>query len=195
MDILLVLTGYACGSIPVGVLLARRAGVDPRAAGSGNIGATNVARTAGARVGLATLLGDIAKGALPMLLATRLGAGPSLLAATAVAAVAGHVFPITLGFRGGKGVATTAGVLVVLCPGVCLTAGLVFALSFTVARIVSVASLSAALMVPLGLVVLGYPAPTVWAGGTIAALIWLRHGQNLSRLMDGTEPKFSVHKG
>jgi glycerol-3-phosphate acyltransferase PlsY len=191
---LLVVGGYLCGSIPFGVLFARLAGVDVRRRGSGNIGATNVARTAGARLGLMTLAADVAKGAGPIVVGHAVGAGPGVLAATGLAAFAGHLFPFALGFAGGKGVATALGVLVALCPPAAGAAVVAFAAAFAACRYVSVASLAGAFASPLAAAWLGCPRPFVAAAAVMAVLIAWRHGDNLQRLHAGTEPRFSMHK-
>jgi glycerol-3-phosphate acyltransferase PlsY len=191
---LLPLLGYACGAIPVGVLLARFAGVDPRRAGSGNVGATNVARTAGAALGLATLAGDVLKGALPVLVARALDASLVVVAATAVGAVLGHVFPATLRFAGGKGVATALGALLVLAPAAAIAAVVVFALAFGATRWVSVASLAAATTVPLAVWAAAGAGPELAASALMAALVAVRHRDNVRRLRAGVEPRFELHK-
>jgi glycerol-3-phosphate acyltransferase PlsY len=185
----LVVLGYLCGSIPTGVLLARLVGVDPRAAGSGNIGATNVARTAGRGLGLLTLLADVAKGALPTALALG-SAGPGWIPALAgVAAVVGHCFPLTLGLRGGKGVASALGVLLVLAPAAAGVAVGAFVLVLRRDRRVSVASLAAAAVAAPAAAALGAPRPVVLATLAIAALVAVRHRENVARVRAGTEPR------
>ena len=191
MQLLLVVVGYLCGSVPFGVLLARRAGVDPRIAGSGNIGAANVARTAGVGLGVMTLVADALKGALPALLARALTDRPALAAAVGVAAFLGHLFPVTLGFAGGKGVATALGVLLTLAP---LAAAAVFVLVVGLTRYVSLASVLAALAAPLLVVLLAYPAPVLAASLVMTAFIALRHRDNFRRLRAGTEPRLTLHK-
>jgi glycerol-3-phosphate acyltransferase PlsY len=190
----LLALGYLCGSIPAGLLLARRAGVDVRRSGSGNIGAANVARTAGAGLGLATLVCDALKGALPVLLARAAGSGTGLEAAVGGAAFLGHVFPVTLRFAGGKGVATALGVLLVLHPLGVAAAAAVFVLLLAAARYVSVASIAAALTAPVAIAVAGGPRPVVGAAAGMAAVIVARHRDNLRRLAAGTEPRFGLHK-
>jgi glycerol-3-phosphate acyltransferase PlsY len=192
--LVLIAAGYLCGSIPFGLLLARRAGVDVRRAGSGNVGATNVARTAGAWLGVVTLVADALKGALPAAAAAALTGEATTPAMTGVAAFLGHVFPVTLGFAGGKGVATALGVLVVISPLAILPVLAVFAAAFALWRTVSVASILGALTAPAAAGLLGYPAPASAAAATMAAVILVRHRDNLRRLRVGTEPRFSLHK-
>lgn len=188
------LIGYACGSIPVGVLLARSAGVDPRQAGSGNIGATNVARTAGRGLGLATLAGDALKGIVPVLIAGRLWHDASVAATAGLAAFLGHVFPFTLGFAGGKGVATALGVLAMLCPLALLSAFGMFVAVFARWRYVSLASVVAAASAPLAIAALGCSRASLVAGLAMTVVVIARHADNLRRLRAGTEPTFGLLK-
>jgi glycerol-3-phosphate acyltransferase PlsY len=189
---------YLLGSIPSGFLLARLRNVDVRQTGSGNIGATNVARSAGKSLGILTLLFDVAKGAIPVIVVGFLGwevnARPEteLLArlVAAAATVVGHVFSIALRFRGGKGVATALGAILALAPAAAIGPVLVFAALFAVARRVSLASIGAALAAPLSSSWFGYPEVVTATIGGIAALVILRHRDNLARLIAGTEPRF-----
>ena len=190
----LVVLGYLAGCVPSGLLLGRRAGIDVRRSGSGNIGATNVARSAGAVLGLATLVADAAKGALPVLLARALDGRPAVATAAGVAAFLGHVFPVTLRFAGGKGVATALGVLLVISPLVVVCALGVFALAFLLTRYVSLASVLAAILVPIATAALGYPRSTLAAGVVMSAIIVVRHRENVARLRAGTEPRFALPK-
>ncbi len=180
---------YLLGSIPSGLWLARRAGVDVRASGSGNIGATNVVRTAGWRVGLLTLLVDVSKGAVPLAFAQAAGLSEGAVCAVGVAAVAGHLLPLFGGFRGGKGVATTLGVLLFLAPDMALAAAAIFAVVVRSTRIVSTASVAAAASLPFGLYFLGYSRTVVVTGLVLGSLIVWRHRANIARLRAGTEPK------
>jgi glycerol-3-phosphate acyltransferase PlsY len=191
---LLILVAYLAGSIPTGLLLARQRGVDPRRAGSGNIGATNVARTAGLRIGLLTLAGDATKGALPVLAARWLGLGEPIAAGAGVAAVVGHVAPIGLRFRGGKGVATALGALLVLAPGAAAVCAGIFTGVMWRWRIVSLASIVAVLTVPVTLLALGVPRSTTIAMAAIALLVVARHHENVRRLIAGTEPRMALPK-
>lgn len=187
-DISLILLGYFSGSVPYGLLLARRAhGIDVRSAGSGNIGAANVARVAGKKTAIATLVLDALKGALPVLIAKRFdsalppGLLPSLVGG---AAFLGHIFPIWLKLRGGKGVATALGVLLAVMPPLIPCAALlVFAAVFAVGRVSSVASLSAA----TAAVAVGFALPTTAGQRTLLLLLWgmlfWTHRSNLGRLL------------
>lgn len=172
--------------------LGRLAGVDVRASGSGNIGATNVARAAGLRLGLITLAGDVAKGAIPVLLAHAAGFGDATLMLVGLSVFYGHVFSIFARFRGGKGVATAAGVFLVLSPLALSGAVVVFALIARLTRIVSVASLSAGASLPLFLVLIGQRGTTLWTAVIIAVSLAATHRDNLRRLAQGKEPRFGL---
>ena len=194
---LLVLASYLLGSIPTGLLIGKRMGVDVRTVGSGNIGATNVARTIGKKVGVLVLLLDALKGALPLALFTALDADtrltldapldPYLMTAVGLAPIVGHCFPIWLRFRGGKGVATALGVFLVMDPPIIGIAVLAFALLYAVTRIVSVGSLTAALTVPVASFLLGRPAPIVALGAAGAVIVIVKHHQNIRRLLTRSE--------
>jgi glycerol-3-phosphate acyltransferase PlsY len=194
------LAAFLLGSIPFGYLLCRLLlGADVRRAGSGNIGATNVLRTAGKTLGLLTLLLDAGKGWLGVWLALRWGGGwhaPALLAATLLAAVAGHLFSPWIGFRGGKGVATGLGAFLALAPGPLAAAVAVFALVFALWRYVSLASITACAALPLLLLApWGQPpVPPVLEAAAVAtaALIVWRHRANIGRLRQGTEHKWGA---
>jgi glycerol-3-phosphate acyltransferase PlsY len=197
------LLAYLIGSVPTGVLLGRLARVDPRQGGSGNIGATNVARTAGMKLGLLTLLFDVVKGALPVLLAPRLFAAAAtdpvfegkLRVTAAIGAVAGHVFSVWLRFQGGKGVATGLGAILALAPGSLVLPLVLFAAVFAVLRWVSLASIVAAVAAPMSAGMAGYPARTVLAMVAIALVIVYRHRDNIERIFAGTEPRFGRRTG
>jgi len=194
----ILVASYLLGSIPSGLLLARLYNVDVRRTGSGNIGATNVARSAGKGLGLLTLVLDAAKGALPVLAADGLDLFPAAnpgfdrnaTIAAALGAVTGHVFPVTLGFRGGKGVATALGAIAVLAPSSLPLPLLGFAASFGLTRHVSVGSICAAMAAPFGSVAAGYPPSVSSAIAVLSCLILFRHRDNMHRLRAGTEPRF-----
>ena len=190
--IALLVFAYLCGAVPTGVLLARRHGVDPRDVGSGNIGATNVARAAGVTAGVLTLAGDAVKGFAPVLIAQRAGYDPPAVALTALAAFLGHLYSCFLNFEGGKGVATGLGVLLGLAPGAMVVVVPVFLATLATSRYVSVASMVAAAATPLVLAALGYDRTIVVVGLMISALIILRHRDNLRRLRFGTEARVGV---
>ena len=182
--------GYLAGSIPFGFLLTRAFGAgDLRQIGSGNIGATNVLRTGRKGLALATLVADIAKGALPVWLAYR-WFGPDLAVLAGAGAILGHCFPVWLGFRGGKGVATAAGVILGLSPIVLLPTLAIFIVIVWASRFVSLGSLVAAIAAPLCAWLLGYPqAAELYL--LVAAIVFIKHAGNIRRLVAGTESKLS----
>jgi glycerol-3-phosphate acyltransferase PlsY len=201
MTALLLALAYLCGSIPFGLLIARwKTGTDVREIGSGNIGATNVARVVGPAAGILTLVLDVAKGAAAVWLAGRFSEQNSTaLMLAGVFALLGHCFPVWLRFNGGKGVAAALGVFLMLSPLAALSALLVFILVSVAWRYVSLGSVSAAAAMPLLMYFLwapGHAPPLVVDFGTLfaAALIIFKHDVNLQRLVDGTEPKFSFGK-
>ncbi len=192
---------YLLGSIPFGLLLGKLFGAaDIRKAGSGNIGATNVTRVAGPLAGILTLVLDAAKGALAIVLAARLSDQSSTwMMIAGLCALVGHCFPIWLGFRGGKGVATTAGVFLVLCLPAFLGALILFMLVVAYWRFVSLGSIAAAAAMPLLIYFLWAPhhaPPYAVTFGSLAAalLIVYKHDANIQRLVQGDEPKFSFSK-
>jgi acyl phosphate:glycerol-3-phosphate acyltransferase len=195
------LAAYLLGSIPFGLVLTRLfGGGDVRKVGSGNIGATNVARAAGLFAGVLTLILDFAKGALAVWMAERLANQSAFwMVLAGLAALIGHCFPVWLNFRGGKGVATAAGVFLVLCPWALLGAIVVFVLVVAFWRYVSLASISAAASMPLLTYFLWAPhhaPPLVVSVGTLLAaiLIIYKHDANIQRLVQREEPKFSLRK-
>jgi glycerol-3-phosphate acyltransferase PlsY len=192
---------YLLGSIPFGVLFTRLfGGGDVRKVGSGNIGATNVARAAGPVAAILTLLFDFAKGAVPVWLAGRLSSeSATWMMIAALAALLGHCFPIWLKFRGGKGVATAAGAFLVLCPAALLGSVMLFLIVLFFWRYVSLASISAAAAMPLLIYLLWAPhhaPPLIVIFGSLAAavIIIYKHDANIQRLVQGEEPKFSLAK-
>ena len=196
---LLVLGAYLLGSIPMGLLIGKKMGVDVRTQGSGNIGATNVARTVGKKVGILVLLLDALKGAIPIALFigldldTRIDLGavldPYLFTAVGLAPIVGHCFPIWLRFRGGKGVATALGVFLVAEP-VSLAAGAaLFAVLYAAFRIVSIGSLAASITIPVVCLLLGRPLPVVLLAAAGAAIIVGKHHGNIRRLLGKSELK------
>ena len=190
-----LVAGYLLGSIPFGLVICRLAGLgDIRAIGSGNIGATNVLRTGRKGLALATFLGDALKGTVAILVARYL-AGESAAMAAAVGAFLGHVFPVWLGFRGGKGVATYIGCLLGLYwPAAFAFGGVWLVMAFTF-RISSLSALTASAVVPLGLWLGGWASgPMALVLVALAALVWFRHAENLRRLVAGTEPKIGKKK-
>ena len=191
---LVILFAYLVGSIPTGVLLGRVAGVDVRKQGSGNIGATNVARTAGRTLGIFTLIGDALKGLAPVLICRALELDEAIVAAAAVAALCGHVFSVFLGFRGGKGVATGVGVLLGLAPASLPIPLTIFVATMTATRMVSLSSILAVLSAPFAVLLFRYPPAIAAAALAMDVLIIARHHENISRLLAGTERRFESRK-
>lgn len=195
------IAAYLVGSIPFGVLLARLFGAgDVRKVGSGNIGATNVARVAGPLAGILTLLFDCAKGALAVWAASWLSSDSATwMIIAALAALIGHCFPVWLKFHGGKGVATAAGGFLVLSPLALLGSVILFLLVVSFWRYVSLGSISAAAAMPLLIYLLWAPhhaPPLAVTFGALAAaaIIIYKHDANIQRLLQNEEPKFSFNK-
>ncbi|MDQ6961289.1 MAG: glycerol-3-phosphate 1-O-acyltransferase PlsY [Mariprofundaceae bacterium] len=190
MDIAFVVAAYLLGALPFGLIFSKAfTQVDIREHGSGNIGATNALRVAGPKVGILTLLADVAKGALPLYLALQHTPSEMLISLIAIAVFMGHMFPVYLRFQGGKGVATMLGILLVWQPWVALGAVLVWAAVLFFSRYVSAASIAAASVLPLlswyfngSLLVIGVHA---FFGVTVV----LRHCKNIERLLAGVESK------
>lgn len=178
---------YLLGSIPFSFLVARRHGVDVRKAGSGNVGATNVMRTAGRTAGVAAFLLDSGKGVLAVLAARALGQGVSVEAVAAVSAILGHLYPIWLQGQGGKGVATGAGIFLLLAPLPTALALVAFGLTLAIVRYVSVASMTGTVVMAALSFGLGSPRPVAWAAVVVAALIVWKHRSNVRRILAGTE--------
>jgi glycerol-3-phosphate acyltransferase PlsY len=188
--IFLIIIAYFMGSIPVGVVVARfLGGADPRTMGSGNIGATNVGRAAGKAAGIITLIGDCLKGLLPTLFAFQFFPSVQVIGLTGFAAFLGHIFPIFLRFKGGKGVATALGVFLVVSPIATLLSGLVFILLLLIFKHVSLGSISAAVSMPI---LLGFlPSSKAFAplGAMVAVIVILKHTENIKRLIEGKESR------
>ena len=189
-----LLAAYAVGAVPIGFLVARAFGVgDIRRHGSGNIGMTNVLRTAGRWPAILTLVGDVAKGYLAVVVAGGLaGRDPAVMATAAVMAVVGNCWSIFLGFRGGKGVATGLGALLRLVPWAVVPAAIVWLAVTLTTRYISLGSIMAALGLALGALVLGYPLNKVLACAAIAAIVVLRHHENITRLLAGNERRIGA---
>jgi acyl phosphate:glycerol-3-phosphate acyltransferase len=182
-----VLVAYLIGSIPFALILARRWGADLRQVGSGNLGAANVMRASGVRAGVLVAALDMAKGAASVWLATRIGDGAELPAAAGLAAIVGHIYPVWLRFRGGKGVATACGVFSMLTPLAVPPALAIFAAGVWLTQYISLGSVLASMALPPIAYALGSPAPAVIAAAAAAALIVFRHRSNVSRMWLGTE--------
>lgn len=186
-----VVLGYLFGSIPSGVVLSRAfLGRDVRDVGSGNIGAANAARAGGMRLGAAVALFDIAKGLVPVLLARWAGLDPAALSMVAVAAVLGHDFSLFLRLRGGKGVATTLGVMLGLAPLAAVLAALAWVIVLGIWRYTSLASLVALALLPLMLLLTGQPGVFMIAALALFLLAAAKHVENIGRLLSGTERRF-----
>jgi glycerol-3-phosphate acyltransferase PlsY len=197
----LVIGGYLLGSIPFGVIATRMAGLgDIRNVGSGNIGATNVLRTGRRDLAAITLIGDGGKGAAAVGLAHLLAlhyaptAEPLACALAGAAAFLGHLFPVWLRFKGGKGVATCLGVLLAAAWPVGLLACATWLVVAKLLKTSSLAALAAAALAPLYALALGRPLPTVLLAALLAVLVFIRHHENIRRLLAGTEPKIGAKK-
>jgi len=195
---------YLLGSIPFGYLAGRLAGTDIRQAGSGNVGATNVVRVLGKRYGYPVFALDVLKGFGAAKISMLLAPGrplewnsPEIFGIlAAICSVLGHLYPPWLKFKGGKGVATSAGALLALTPAATLIAVVIWIIIFWVSRYVSLASVIAAIILPLVILVVSWHdenkvKPLVYASACVAAVVVWRHRSNLSRLMRGTEPRFA----
>lgn len=195
MTIWPVLAGYVIGSVPAGFLLARWLGVDPRRVGSGNVGATNVFRATGWRAGVAVMALDLGKGFGAVLLAERWRASEVVAVWAGAAAVVGHVFPVWLRGRGGKGVATSCGVFVALAPVATAIAAAVFLITVWATRLVSAGSLLATMLLPAAAALTGSSAAVVSGGVAVAALVVGAHRANVQRLWRGTERRLGASAG
>jgi glycerol-3-phosphate acyltransferase PlsY len=189
--LLIILFAYLLGSVPTGFLLGSLAGVDVRKAGSGNVGATNVARVAGKKHGILTLLGDTAKGLVPVFVALHMGLGAVAASLVALAAFLGHLYPVFLRFQGGKGVATALGALLALAPIAAVALMVIFSLVAAASRTVSLASMAAAAAAPAAIWLFGYPPASSGTGLAMALMVIWRHRDNIERLRAGVEPKFT----
>ena len=187
-----ILLGYLTGSVPFAYLLARRAGIDVRTAGSGNVGAANVLRTTGAWRGVAVMALDVAKGVAAVAMAYWLTGSATLAAITGAAAVVGHIYPVWLKFHGGKGVAVAAGVFSMLSPAATAVAAGLFLLTVWLTRYVSLGSIAASLALPPAAWLTGETRVEVRAAAGTAALIVFRHRGNLRRLRSGTERRMGA---
>ena len=178
---------YLIGSIPFALILSRRWGADPRSVGSGNLGAANVMRASGVTAGVLVAALDMAKGAASVWIAARLTNGAELPAAAGFAAIVGHIYPVWLRFRGGKGVATACGVFSMLTPLAVPPALALFALAVWFTQYISLGSVLASMALPPLAYALGSPAPGVLAAAAASVLIIFRHRSNVLRVWMGTE--------
>jgi glycerol-3-phosphate acyltransferase PlsY len=190
---LVVFAAYLIGSIPFAFLLARRWGAaDLRQIGSGNLGAANVMRASGVTAGVLVAILDITKGACSVMLAERLSGNAAAPAAAGLAAIVGHIYPVWLRFRGGKGVATACGVFSVLTPLAIPPALAIFLITVALTKYISLGSLLATIALPPLAYAMGSPAPAVIAAFAAAAIIVFRHRSNVARLRTGTERRLGV---
>lgn len=189
--IVLIIIAYLIGSIPTGILVAKISGApDPRTIGSGNIGATNVMRTAGKGAAIITLLSDILKGALPVIIAKYFfGSSAIIISLTAFAAFFGHIFPLFLGFKGGKGVATCLGVYLSIAPIQAIIALAVFVLIVGITRYVSLGSIVSPFLIIILFWFFPYTKAYIPLAIAIFLLVLIRHAENVKRLLKGTENK------
>ena len=195
MGLAAVVAAYLLGSIPFGYIIVRlKTGSDIRAAGSGNIGATNVLRTTGRAAGILTLLLDVAKGYLAVWLAARLTANdPVWTSASAVAVILGHAYPVFLRFKGGKAVASTLGAFLFLTPSAIAAVTLVFVTAVALTRFISLGSILAAGLFPLAVWMIAHPSfPVIYAALFAGVFIVCRHHENIRRLREGTERVLSL---
>lgn len=191
----LIIASYFIGAIPTGVVLAAAfSGKDIRQEGSGNIGATNVTRVLGKKLGALTLAGDLLKGFLPVCIGSYLVSSLSVVCLMGLAAFLGHLFPVYLKFKGGKGVATALGVFLYFAPFVILIEIVIFVAVVGIGKYVSLGSLIAAAAMPLLLLLFAYPKPVVLLSSAFGLLIFIKHKANIQRLLNGTENKFGTTK-
>lgn len=189
MMLALIILSFLIGSIPTGLLIARTMGIDLRKVGSGNIGATNVLRAVGKEAALFTLLGDIAKGAVPVAIAKALALDASDTGILGLSAILGHNFSLFLRFKGGKGVATSIGVLLAFSAHVALFTITIWLLTARWTRYSSLSALIAFGLLPLSIYMLDYSKEKMIIAITITVLIFVRHTTNIKRLIQGTESK------
>src|ERR1700675_2094511 len=187
---LLIVVAYVIGSIPTGVIVGRLRGFDPRAVGSGNIGTSNVIRAGGMSAALMTFVGDVLKGAIPVIIARAAGFPVATIAWVGLAAFVGAICSVFLRFQGGKGGAAALGIWLVISPIVILFALAAFAVVFAISRIMSLATMAAAIVAPPAVAALGLPHHYLLLAILMAALVLFRHRENIQRLSRGEEPKF-----
>lgn len=191
-QLIIIGAAYLVGSIPTGLLLGKAYGIDVRKEGSGNIGATNLYRTVGRKVGIITLIGDCLKGLLPVLLVTLGPYPPDLAPWVGLAAFCGHVFSVFLKFRGGKGVATALGVFLALAPLAVAIAIALFAVLMYLWRYVSLGSIAAAAAMPPAVYFLGGSKAVTLVTTIISLIVIVRHHENIGRLLSGKESRFKA---
>ncbi len=193
MNLVLAITfGYLVGALPFAFLITRARGIDLRQAGSRNLGAANVLRTVGVAPAVTVMVLDVAKGALAVIVIQSVMGDLLPSIAAGLAAIVGHIYPFWLRFRGGKGVATSAGVFAVLAPSAMAVAALVFVITIFMTRFVSAGSIVAAIALPVAASVGGAPAPVFAAAVLAAVIVIVRHRGNMSRLAAGTERRIGL---
>ena len=194
IGIFISLFGYLLGSVPTGLILAKLfSKVDPRKIGSKNIGATNIFRTAGKSLGIFTLIGDLLKGAIPVVIAIQWGESDLWIALSGLTPFLGHIFPIFLGFKGGKGVATALGVYLMISPISVLIEFFIFAGIVWKWRFISLGSITCGTTIPILIAFFRSDSQAYFIVSVImAALILYRHQSNISRLLQGTESKWKT---
>jgi acyl phosphate:glycerol-3-phosphate acyltransferase len=192
--IVLILAAYLIGSIPTGVIVGRMRGFDPRAVGSGNIGTSNVVRAGGMSAAAMTLVGDALKGAIPVIFARAAGFPVATIAWVGLAAFIGAICSVFLGFKGGKGIACALGIWLAISPMVILIALVAFAVTLAISRIMSLASIAAAIVLPPTVAILGLPHHYLLLAILMTALALFRHRENIKRLSRGEEPKFQPRR-
>jgi glycerol-3-phosphate acyltransferase PlsY len=192
MDIVAIVFGYLLGSIPFALLLTRRQGIELRNVGSRNPGAANVLRSAGIGPAVAVMLLDAAKGTFAVAAARLMSDDVAVATGAGLAAIVGHIYPVWCGFRGGKGVAASAGVFAVLAPLATAIATLVFVATTAATRFISAGSIAGALALPVAAAVGHLPNPVVAGTLLAAAIVLVRHRDNVSRLMAGTERRIGL---
>jgi glycerol-3-phosphate acyltransferase PlsY len=190
IEAFVIVGAYLVGSIPTGVIVGRMRGFDPRTVGSGNIGTSNVARAGGWSAAAITFAGDVLKGAIPVVVARAMDFPHPTVAWVGFAAFVGSICSVFLGFHGGKGVAAGLGVWLGIAPLVILFALAAFGVMFAFSRTMSIASMSAAIVLPAVVAVLGLPRQFLLLAIVMTALVIFRFRENIQRIARGEEPKF-----
>ena len=192
MEIVAIVFGYLLGSIPFALLLTRRQGIDLRNVGSRNPGAANVLRAAGVGPAVTVMLLDAAKGTMAVAAARLMSHDIAVVTSAGVAAIVGHIYPVWCGFRGGKGVAASAGVFAALAPMATAVAALIFVGTIAATRFISAGSIAGALALPVAAAVGDVPNPVIAGALLTAGVVLVRHRDNVSRLMAGTERRIGL---